>query len=133
MARVSEVRYITMANFKSAILTTGTATTVTAENNTYVAPIKVHNEDRMSFQFYNPNDTAGHINTIKVYGRLGATTGSTLGATQYWTQIGDDIVCSGSASVLKAISTTGLSWVGVLVSGTTEFSANNEWAVLRQA
>ena len=122
-----------MANFKSAVLTTGTATTVSTENNTYVEPIDVSNEDRLSFQFYNPNGTAGHINTIKVYGRLGATTGSALGATRYWTQIGDDIVCSGSASVLKAISTTGLNWVGVLVSGTTTFSANNEWAVLRQA
>ena len=122
-----------MANFKSAILTTGTATTVSTENNTYVEPIDVSNEDRLSFQFYNPNSTAGHINTIKVYGRLGTTTGSTLGTTRYWTQIGDDIVCSGSASVLKAISTTGLNWVGVLVSGTSTFSANNEWAVLRQA
>ena len=33
-----------MANFKSAILTTGTATTVSTENNTYVEPIGVSNE-----------------------------------------------------------------------------------------
>ena len=66
MARASEVRYITMANFKSAILTTGTATTVSTENNTYVEPIDVSNEDRLSFQFYNPNVTDSHINTIKV-------------------------------------------------------------------
>lgn len=132
MARASEVRYIYMANFKSAILTTGSVTTATGDNTEMIAPIDVSNEDRISFQFYNPNGTAGHIDTIKVYGRLGTTSG-TLGGASEWTQIGDDVVVSGSSSSLKSISTTGLMWVGATVSGTTTFGSGHTYAILRQA
>ena len=121
-----------MANFKSAILTTGTHTTEAGNVTTFIAPMDVSNEDRISFQFYNPNGTAGHIDTIKVYGRLAATSG-TLGAAAEWTQIGDDVVVSGSSSALKSISTTGLMWVGATISGTTTFSAGHTYALLRQA
>ena len=121
-----------MANFKSAILTTGSVTTATGDNTEMIAPIDVSNEDRISFQFYNPNGTAGHIDTIKVYGRLGTTSG-TLGGASEWTQIGDDVVVSGSSSALKSISTTGLMWVGATVSGTTTFGAGHTYAMLRQA
>jgi len=121
-----------MANFKSAILTTGSATTVTGENAAIIPPVNVQHEDRISFQFYNPNGTVGHIDTLKVYGRLGTTSG-TLGSTDEWTQIGDDVVVSGSSSALKSIATTGLNWVGVTVSGTTTFGAGHTYAMLRQA
>jgi len=121
-----------MANFKSAILTTGSITTATGDNTEIIPATDVRNEDRLSFQFYNPNATAGHIDTIKVYGRIADTAG-TLGATAEWTQIGDDIVVSGSSSSLKAISTTGLSYVGALVSGTSSFGAGHTYAMLRQA
>jgi hypothetical protein len=121
-----------MANFKSAILTTGSVTTATGDNTEMIAPIDVSNEDRISFQFYNPNGTAGYIDTIKVYGRLGTTSG-TLGGASEWTQIGDDVVVSGSSSALKSISTTGLMWVGATVSGTTTFGAGHTYAILRQA
>jgi len=121
-----------MANFKSAILTTGSATTVTGENAAIIAPVDVSNEDRISFQFYNPNSTIGHIDTLKVYGRLGTTSG-TLGSADEWTQIGDDVVVSGASSALKSIATTGLNWVGVTVSGTTTFGPGHTYAMLRQA
>tara|TARA_R110000824_G_scaffold153490_1_gene325134 strand:- start:609 stop:974 length:366 start_codon:yes stop_codon:yes gene_type:complete len=121
-----------MANFKSAQLTTGTHTTVAATVTTFIAPMDVSNEDRISFQFYNPNGTASHLDTIKVYGRL-ATTSGTLGSADEWTQIGDDVVVSGSSSALKSIATTGLNWVGVTVSGTTTFGAGHTYAMLRQA
>ena len=121
-----------MANFKSAILETGSVTTATGDNTPMINPVNVMNEDRISFQFYNPNGTAGHIDTIKVYGRLGTASG-TLGSTDEWTQIGDDIVVSGSSSALKSISTTGLMWVGATVSGTTTFGAGHTYAILRQA
>ena len=121
-----------MANFKSAILMTGSATTASGQDVELIAPIDVQNEDRISFQFYNPNGTAGHIDTIKVYGRLAATSG-TLGAAAEWTQIGDDVVVSGSSSALKSISTTGLMWVGATISGTTTFGAGHTYALLRQA
>ena len=126
----SEVYY--MANFKSAQLTTGSVTTVTGEDASIITPVNVSNEDRISFQFYNPNGTAGHIDTLKVYGRLGTTSG-TLGSADEWTQIGDDVVVSGSSSALKSIATTGLNWVGVTVSGTTTFGAGHTYAMLRQA
>jgi hypothetical protein len=126
----SEVYY--MANFKSASLTTGSVTTVTGENADIITPVDVSNEDRITFQFYNPNGTAGHIDTIKVYGRLGTTSG-TLGSADEWTQIGDNIVVSGSASALKSIATTGLNWVGATVSGTTTFGAGHTFSMLRQA
>ncbi len=126
----SEVYY--MANFKSAILSTGSVTTVTGEDASIITPVDVSNEDRISFQFYNPNGTAGHIDTLKVYGRLGTTSG-TLGSADEWTQIGDNIVVSGSSSSLKSIATTGLNWVGVTVSGTTTFGAGHTYAMLRQA
>jgi hypothetical protein len=121
-----------MANFKSAILMTGSATTASGQDVELIAPIDVKNEDRISFQFYNPNASAGHIDTIKVYGRLAATSG-TLGAAAEWTQIGDDVVVSGSSSALKSISTTGLMWVGATISGTTTFGAGHTYALLRQA
>ena len=121
-----------MANFKSAILMTGSATTASGQDVELIAPIDVKNEDRISFQFYNPNGTAGHIDTIKVYGRL-ATTSGTLGAAAEWTQIGDDVVDIGSSSALKSISTTGLMWVGATISGTTTFGAGHTYALLRQA
>jgi len=121
-----------MANFKSAILTTGSITTASGDNTEIIPATDVRNEDRLSFQFYNPNASAGHIDTIKVYGRIGDTAG-TLGAAAEWTQIGDDIVVSGSSSSLKAISTTGLSFVGALCSGTTTFGAGHTFSMLRQA
>ena len=121
-----------MANFKAAYLTSGSVTTVDTENTELIAPMDVSNEDRISFQFYNPNGTAGHIDTIKVYGRLGTTSG-TLGGASEWTQIGDDVVVSGSSSALKSIATTGLNWVGAMVSGTTTFGAGHTYSMLRQA
>ena len=121
-----------MANFKSAILTTGSITTVNGANTEIIPATDVRNEERLSFQFYNPNGTAGHIDTVKVYGRIADTAG-TLGAAAEWTQIGDDIVVSGSSSALKAISTTGLSYVGALVSGTSTFGAGHTFSMLRQA
>jgi aspartate 1-decarboxylase len=107
-----------MANFKSAILMTGSATTASGQDVELIAPIDVKNEDRISFQFYNPNASA---------------TSGTLGAAAEWTQIGDDVVVSGSSSALKSISTTGLMWVGATISGTTTFGAGHTYALLRQA
>ena len=121
-----------MANFKAAYLTSGSVTTVDGDDVELIPAMDVSNEDRISFQFYNPNGTAGHIDTIKVYGRLGTTSG-TLGSADEWTQIGDDIVVSGAASSLKAISTTGLNFVGALISGTTTFGAGHTYSMLRQA
>ena len=120
-----------MANFKSAILTTGSLTKTGTSEVTLIAPVDVKNEDRISFQFYNANSTGGHTDTIKVYGRL-ATTSGTLGAASEWTQIGDDVVVSGSSSALKAISTTGLYWVGVTVTP-AHASSTVTHAMLRQA
>ena len=125
-----------MANFKSAILTTGTYTGSSTSQVELIAPVDVRNEDRLSFQFIN-NDTVGsNKDVIKVWGRL-ATTSGTLGATnEGWSQIGDDIEVSGSTSSLKAISTTGLIWCGVTINPTaTHATANKsaDWAMLRQA
>ena len=122
-----------MANFKSAILTTGTHTTVTGQDTAIIPPVDVQHEDRISFQFYNPNGTASHIDTLKVYGRLGTTSG-TLGATSEWTQIGDNVVVSGAQSSLKSIATTGLNWCGVTIapSGTVDAFDDHTYAMLRQ-
>ena len=121
-----------MANFKSAILTTGSLTKSGTSEVELIAPVDVKNEDRISFQFYNANGTPSNTDTVKVYGRLAATSG-TLGAAAEWTQIGDDVVVSGSSSALKSISTTGLMWVGATISGTTTFGAGHTYALLRQA
>ena len=120
-----------MANFKSAILTTGSLTKSGTSEVEIVAPVDVKNEDRISFQFYNANGPPSNTDTGKVYGRLAATSGS-LGAAAEWTQIGDDVVISGSSSALKAISTTGLYWVGVTVTPTAGSSTITH-AMLRQA
>ncbi len=120
-----------MANFKSAILTTGTYAKTGTLAVELIAPVDVKNEDRLSFQFYNANGTPSNVDTVKVYGRL-ATTSGTLGTPAEWTQIGDDIVVSGSSSALKAISTTGLYWVGVTVTPTAGSSTITH-AMLRQA
>jgi len=123
-----------MANFKSAILTTGSFTeAATTAGQTLIAAVDVKNEDRLSFQFINNDSTGTNKDTIKVYGRL-ATTSGTLGSAAQWSQIGDDIVVSGSTNTLKAISTTGLYWVGVTIDPTaTHASLSHDWAMLRQA
>lgn len=123
-----------MANFKSAILTTGTYTGSSTSQVELISPVDVKNEERLSFQFINNDTTGTNIDVIKVWGRL-ATTSGTLGATnEGWTQIGDDISVSGSASSLKAISTTGLYWCGVTINPTdTHAVLNTDWAMLRQA
>jgi len=123
-----------MANFKSAILTTGSfSESATTAGQTLIAPVDVKNEDRLSFQFINNDTTGTNKDTIKVYGRL-ATTSGTLGSASEWSQIGDDIVVSGSTNSLKAISTTGLYWVGVTIDPTaTHASLTSDWAMLRQA
>jgi len=123
----SEVYY--MANFKSAVLTTGSFTkAATTANQTLIAAQEISNEDRISFQFYNTDSTA---DTVKVWGRLGSTTGTLALASDY-TQIGDDITVSGTSSVLKSIATTGLNYVGVTISpGAASNGAT--YAILRQA
>jgi len=49
-----------------------------------------------------------------------------------WTQIGDDITVSGTSSSLKSIATTGLNFIGVMV---TPGAGSNtiSHAMLRQA
>jgi len=122
-----------MANFKSAILTTGTYAGSSTSQVELIAPVDVQNEDRLSFQFINKDSTGTNKDVIKVWGRL-ATTSGTLGAAAEWTQIGDDIEVSGSTSSLKSISTTGLNWCGVTINPTaTHASLNHDWAMLRQA
>ena len=122
-----------MANFKSAILTTGSYTGSSTTQVELISPVDVSNEDRLSFQFINNDSTGTNKDTIKVYGRL-ATTSGTLGLAAEWSQIGDDIEVSGSTSSLKAISTTGLYWCGVTVNPTaTHASLSSDWAMLRQA
>jgi hypothetical protein len=101
-----------MANFKSAVLTTGSYTKVGTAEVELIAPVNVSNDDRLTFQIYNTDAAA---DTVKVYGRLGTTSG-TLASANEWTQIGDDITVSGTASVLKSIATTGLNWVGVTIT-----------------
>ena len=117
-----------MANFKSAILTTGSYTKVGTSEVTLIAAVDVSNEDRLSFQFYN---TDAATDTVKVYGRLGAEAGTFFNAADY-TQIGDDITVSGTTSVLKSIATTGLNYCGVTVAPATG-SDNITYSMLRQA
>jgi hypothetical protein len=122
-----------MANFKSAILATGSYTGSATTQVSLIAPVDVKNEDRLSFQFINNDTTGTNKDVIKVWGRL-ATTSGTLGGASEWTQIGDDIEVSGSTSSLKSISTTGLMWCGVTINPTaTHASLNHDWAMLRQA
>ena len=122
-----------MANFKSAILTTGSYSGTSTTEVELISPVDVKNEDRLSFQFINKDSTGTNIDVIKVWGRL-ATTSGTLGGASEWTQIGDDISVSGSTSSLKAISTTGLYWCGVTINPTdTHASLSHDWAMLRQA
>jgi len=121
-----------MANFKSAILTTGSYTGSGTTQVSLIAPVDVSNEDRLSFQFINTD--SGNDDTVQVWGRL-ATTSGTLGATsEGWTQIGDDITVSGSSSSLKSIATTGLNWCGVTINPEATHEVNETtWAMLRQA
>ena len=117
-----------MANFKSAILTTGSYTKVGTAEVEMIAPVDVSHEDRLSFQFYN---TDGVADTVKVYGRIGVGSGTFFNAADY-TQIGDDITVSGTTSVIKSIATTGLSWCGVTVTpGAADEGMTH--AMLRQA
>ena len=125
----SEVYY--MANFKSAILTTGNYTGTSTSAVELIAPVDVSNEDRISFQFVNTD--SGNDDTVQVYGRL-ATTSGTLASADEWTQIGDDITVSGSSSSLKSIATTGLNWCGVTINPEATHAVNEStWAMLRQA
>jgi len=120
-----------MANFKSAILTTGSFTETGTSATELIAPVDVSNEDRLSFQFFNTN--SGNDDIVQVYGRLGATSG-TLAATDEWTQIGDDITVTGASSSLKSIATTGLNWCGVMINpSATHAVSGATWAMLRQA
>ena len=123
-----------MANFKSAVLSTGSYTGSSTSQVTFITPVDVRHEDRLSFQFINNDTTGTNKDVIKVWGRLSTTSG-TLGATsEGWSQIGDDIEVSGSTSSLKAISTTGLIWCGVTINPTdTHASLSADWAMLRQA
>tara|TARA_R110000851_G_scaffold250423_1_gene402895 strand:+ start:21 stop:389 length:369 start_codon:yes stop_codon:yes gene_type:complete len=122
-----------MANFKSAILATGTYSGTSTTQVELIAPVDVKNEDRLSFQFINKDSTGTNKDVIKVWGRL-ATTSGTLGGASEWTQIGDDIEVSGSTSSLKSIATTGLYWCGVTINPTaTHAVLNADWAMLRQA
>ena len=118
-----------MANFKSAILTTGSYAKVGEAEVQMIAPVDVSNEDRLSFQFYNLDDDA---DVVKVYGRLGVGSGSFFSASDY-TQIGDDITVAATTSVLKSIATTGLNWCGVTITPGDEEGLNTTWAMLRQA
>tara|TARA_R100000656_G_scaffold119965_1_gene94039 strand:- start:1465 stop:1827 length:363 start_codon:yes stop_codon:yes gene_type:complete len=120
-----------MANFKSAILTTGNYTGTSTSAVELIAPVDVSNEDRISFQFVNTD--SGNDDTVQVYGRL-ATTSGTLASADEWTQIGDDITVSGSSSSLKSIATTGLNWCGVMINPEATHAVNEStWAMLRQA
>ena len=62
-----------MANFKSAVLTTGSLTKPGTVEVSLIAPVDVKNEERLSFQFYNANGTPSNLDTVKVYVRLAAT------------------------------------------------------------
>ena len=118
-----------MANFKSAILTTGTYAKVGEVEVEMIAPVDVSHEDRLSFQFYNLDNDA---DVVKVYGRIGVGSGTFFNAADY-TQIGDDITVSGTTSVIKSIATTGLSWCGVTITPGDEEGLNTTHAMLRQA
>ena len=123
-----------MANFKSAILATGSYTGNATTQVSLIAPVDVKNEDRLSFQFINNDTTGTNKDVIKVWGRLATTSGTLAATNEGWTQIGDDIEVSGSTSSLKSIATTGLYWCGVTINPTaTHASLNHDWAMLRQA
>jgi len=120
-----------MANFKSAILTTGTYTGTSTSQVELIAAVDVSNEDRLSFQFINLD--TGNDDVVQVYGRL-ATTSGTLAAASEWTQIGDNITVSGGSSSLKSIATTGLNWCGVTINPAATHASNaHNWSMLRQA
>ena len=55
-----------MANFKSAILTTGTYTGSSTSQVELISPVDVKNEDRLSFQFINNDTTGTNKDVIKV-------------------------------------------------------------------
>ena len=119
-----------MANFKSAILTTGTYTKSGTVEVQMIEPVNVSNEDRLSFQFYNVNGSDAVGDVVRVYGRLGDE-GSFFSASDY-TQIGDDITVTGATSVLKSIATTGLNWCGVTIEPETGSNTMTH-QMLRQA
>jgi hypothetical protein len=130
MASSQRSEVYNMANFKSYITATGSYTKTGTALVTLIAPVEVSNEDRLSFQFYNDDaDSGGDI--VKVWGRIGTTSG-TLASAAEWTQIGDDVTVSGTTSVLKSIATTGLNYCGVTVTPATG-SDNITYAMLRQA
>jgi hypothetical protein len=123
-----------MANFKSAILTTGSYTGSATTQVSLIVPVDVKNEDRLSFQFINSDTTGTNKDVIKVWGRLSTTSGTLAATNEGWTQIGDDIEVSGSTSSLKSIATTGLYWCGVTINPTaTHAVLSSDWAMLRQA
>ncbi len=130
MASSQRSEVYNMANFKSYTTATGSYTKTGTALVTLIAPVDVSNEDRLSFQFYNDDaDSAGDV--VKVWGRIGTTSG-TLASASEWTQIGDDVTVSGTTSVLKSIATTGLNYCGVTVTPATG-SDNITYAMLRQA
>ena len=130
MASSQRSEVYNMANFKSYTTATGSYTKTGTALVTLIAPVDVSNEDRLSFQFYNDDaDSAGDV--VKVWGRIGTTSG-TLASAAEWTQIGDDVTVSGTTSVLKSIATTGLNYCGVTVTPATG-SDNITYAMLRQA
>ena len=130
MASSQRSEVYNMANFKSYITATGSYTKTGTALVTLIAPVEVSNEDRLSFQFYNDDaDSGGDI--VKVWGRIGTTSG-TLASAAEWTQIGDDVTVSGTTSVLKSIATTGLNYCGVTVTPATG-SDNITYAMLRQS
>ena len=130
MASSQRSEVYNMANFKSYTTATGSyAKTGTAQVQ-LIAPVDVSNEDRLSFQFYNDDaDSGGDV--VRVYGRIGTTSGTFFNAADY-TQIGDDITVSGTTSALKSIATTGLNYCGVTVAPATG-SDNITYSMLRQA
>ena len=128
MASSQRSEVYNMANFKAYTTATGSYTKTGTAQIQLIAPVDVSNEDRLSFQFYN---TDAATDTVKVYGRLGSTSGTFFNASDY-TQIGDDITVSGTTSVLKSIATTGLNWCGVTVTPGAA-SDGMTHAMLRQA
>ena len=54
-----------MANFKSAVLTTGSLTKTGTSEVTLIAAVDVSNEDRLSFNFYNAGSTADVVKSIR--------------------------------------------------------------------
>ena len=130
MASSQRSEVYNMANFKAYTTATGSYTKTGTAQIQLIAPVDVSNEDRLSFQFYNDDaDSAGDV--VKVYGRIGTTSGTFFNAADY-TQIGDDITVSGTTSVLKSIATTGLNYCGV-TGAPAKGSDNITYSMLRQA